>query len=92
MIREAVAVFLDSVVGGLHISGFEGRLPNNQCVNDNTERPNVYLVRVTRLALKHLWRNVVRCAANRAFPLSFEVNLGCKAEVSDLDLHLLVDE
>lgn len=92
MLREGVIVLLNAVVGGLHISGLKRRLANNQCVNDHAQRPDVNFVAVSAFSFQHLGSDVVGRAANCSLPFSIEVDLGCEAEITDLDLHLVVDE
>lgn len=43
-------------------------------------------------AIQNLWSDVVRRPANGAFFFSLEFQLSCQAEVSELELHRLVEE
>ena len=47
---------------------------------------------MSRFAFEHLWCYVVRSSANRALLLTIEVELGCEAEVAQLNLHLVIDK
>ena len=47
---------------------------------------------MARFAFEHLWCYVVRSSANRALLLAIEVELGCEAEVAQLNLHLVIDK
>lgn len=89
---EAVSVHSDSLVGRLDILSFERRLSDNQSVNNDANRPDVDLIRVTLLALKNLRSNIVGSTANGTLALSVELKLRSKTEISDLDLHLVVKE
>ena len=89
---EIVGVHTDSLVGSLHIRCLEGRLTNNKRVNDDSDRPDVDLVGVTLLALEHLGSDVVGSTANGTLPLSIELKLGGETKITDLDLHLVVEE
>jgi len=44
---KSVVVLLDASISSFHIRCLERRLANNQCVNNDTQRPNVHLVRMT---------------------------------------------
>ena len=92
MVRERILVSLDSSVRGLDIRGLERRLANYQGVNDDAQRPDVYLVGVACPALQHFRCDVVRCSANGPLLLAVKIELGGKTEISQLDLHLVVEE
>jgi hypothetical protein len=92
MFREGVAILFNAVVSGFNIGRLKRRLANYQCVNDDAERPNIDLVRVARLALENLRRNIIRSSADGPLALSIEVDLGSKTEVADLYLHFLIDK
>ena len=47
---------------------------------------------MARFAFEHLRCYVVRSSANRALLLTIEVELGCEAEVAQLNLHLVIDK
>ena len=44
MIWEGVAILADASVRGFDVSRLEGRFTNDQRVDDDTERPNIYLI------------------------------------------------
>ena len=44
LLREVIRVHTNSFVGGLDIGGLEGRLANDKCVNNDTDRPDIDLV------------------------------------------------
>lgn len=90
--REVVRVHANALVGGLDVGGLEWRLTNNKRVNDDADGPDVHLVGVALLALEHLGRDVIWRTADGALALSIELQLGGETEISDLDLHLVVDE
>ena len=47
---------------------------------------------MTRFTFEHLWCYIVWSSANRALLLTIEIELGCEAEVSQLNLHLVIDK
>lgn len=47
VLGEAVGVHSDAAIGGFHVGGLEGRLPDYQRVDYHSERPDVYLVGMT---------------------------------------------
>ena len=47
---------------------------------------------MTLLAFEHLRGDIVRSTADRALALSIELKLGSETEITDLDLHLVVEE
>ena len=47
---------------------------------------------MTLLAFEHLRSDIVRSTADRALALSIELKLGSETEITDLDLHLVVEE
>ena len=92
MLRKTVADLLDSSVRGFHISCLERRLSNDQSVDDNSKRPDIDLVRVPTLSLKNLRGNIIRSTANRSLLLSVEIEFRCKTKITELYLHLVVQE
>lgn len=92
MVREGVLVAFDAAVCGLHVSSFERRFTNDQSINDDAQRPDVYLVGVADAALQHLGSDVVGRTADRALLLALEIEFGCKTEVAELYLHFVVNE
>ena len=91
-LREAVGVHTDALVGRLHIGRLEGRLTDDERVDDDADGPDVDLVRVALLAFEHLGSDIVRSTANSALALAIKLELGSEAEVTDFDLHLVVEE
>ena len=92
MVRERIAILSDAPVRGFHIGGLEGRLAYDQRVNYHSQRPDVDLVGVAGLAFEDFRRNIVRSTANCSLFLSVEVEFGREAEITQLDLHLVVEE
>jgi len=90
VIWERVLVSLDSSVRGFDVSGLERRLADDQRVQDDAEGPDVDFVRVACSPLEHFRRDIVRRAANSSLLLAIKVEFGCQAEVSQLDLHLVI--
>jgi len=92
MVREGVCVHSDSSVSGLHIGRFEGRLSDNESIDDNTERPDVNFVRVALLGFQNLRSDIIGSSANGSFTLSIEFKLSGEPKISDLQLHLTGEE
>ena len=92
MLRKTVADLLDSSVRSFHISCLERRLSNDQSVDDNSKRPDIDLVRVPTLSLQNLRGNIIRSTANRSLLLSVEIEFRCKTKITELYLHLVVQE
>jgi hypothetical protein len=92
MFWEGVLVSFDSSVCGFDISGFKGRFANDQGVNDYTERPNIHFVRMSCSSFQHFRRDVVRSTANGSFLFSIKIELGSQTEVTQFDLHFIIDE
>lgn len=92
MLWEGVVVKTNSFVGGFDVGRFEGRLANDQSIDDNTQRPDVYLVGVTALTFEHLWRDVVGCTANSSLFLAIEVQFRRQSKVAKFYLHLVVQK
>ena len=90
--REIVSVHTNALIGGLDIGCFEGRLSNDQGVNDNTERPDIDFIRVTLLALEDFGSNIVGGSANSSLALSVKLQFCGKTEITNFDLHFIVKE
>jgi len=89
-VGERVVVHSDSLVRRLHVIRLERRLADDQCVNDDAERPDVYLVGVPLLALEDFGGDIVGRATNRTLPLPIEFEFGCQTEVTYFDFHFIV--
>ena len=92
LVRELVLIHSDSLVGGLYVIGFEWRLTDNEGVDDNTKRPDINLIRMALLSFENLRSDIVGSTTNGSFPLTIELELGGKTEITNLDLHLVVEE
>ena len=92
VLREVIRVHSDSLVGRLDVRGLEGGLANNQSVDNDSDRPDVDFVRVTLLALKHFWCNIVGCTTDGTLALTVELKLSGKTEIANFNLHLVVKE
>ena len=90
VIWERILVSLDSSVRGFDVRGLERRLAYDQRIQDDTERPDVDFVRVACSSLEHFWGNIVWRTANSSFLFTIEIEFGCKAKVSQFDLHLVI--
>ena len=73
---ESIVVHSDSFVGCLNVIGLKRWLTNDQGVDDDSKRPNIYLIRMSLLSFKHLRSNIIRCTANSPFPLSIKLKFG----------------
>ena len=47
---------------------------------------------MTLFAFKNFWRDVIRCSTDCSLPLSVELKFGSQTEITNLDLHLVVEE
>ena len=92
MVWEIISVHANALVGGLNIRSFEGGLSDDECVDDYTDGPNVYLIGMTLLAFKHFWCNVIGCSANGSLALTIELKFGSQTEVTNLYFHFVVQE
>ena len=92
ILGEIIRVHSDPLVGSLDVRRLKGWLANDESVNDDTDGPDIHLIRVTLLALEHLRSDIVGSTANGALSLTIELKLGGETEIADLDLHLVVEE
>ena len=92
VVWKRIAVLADAPVSCFHVGCLERRFSNNERVDDDAQRPNIHLVRVAALAFEDLGGDIVRRTADRALLLAIKVKLRGKAEVTQLDLHLVVEE
>jgi hypothetical protein len=92
VIGEAVLVASNSLIGCLDIVSFKWRLADNKSVNNDSQGPDINLVRMSLFALKNFWRNIVGSTADGSFALSIELKLGGETEISHFDFHLVVKE
>ena len=92
VLREGVAIHPDLLVGGLDVGSLEGRLADNQRVDNHSQRPDIDLVAVPHLPLQNLRRDVIRRTANGLFLFALEVQTSRKSEVAKLDFHLLTQK
>lgn len=72
---EVVGIHPNALVSGLHIRCFEWRFADNKRVNYHSNRPNIHLVRMALLPLKHLRRYVVGRAADCALAFAIKLQL-----------------
>ena len=82
----------DSSVGGLDVGRLERRLPDDQGVHDDAERPYVDFVRVACPTLQDFRCDVVGRSTDSPLLLAIKIELGGETKVSQLDLHLVVEE
>ena len=92
VLREVVGVHSDPLVRRLNIRRLKRRLSDDQCVNNDTNRPDINLVRVTLLALQHLGCDIVRSTANGSLALTVKLEFCRQTEITDLHLHFVVKE
>lgn len=92
VLREVVGVHANPLVGGLDVGSLEGWLSDNESIKDDTDRPNIYLITVSLLAFKNLWRDIVGSTADGSLALPIKLEFGRQTEISDLDFHLIVEE
>ena len=75
MIWERVLISLDSSVCGLYVSGLEGRLAYDECVNDDSKRPDIDLVGMAGSSFKYLRCDIVGSTANGSLLFTVEIQL-----------------
>lgn len=92
MVRKLIVVLSDSSVGGLNVISFEGRLSDNEGVDDDSERPDVDFVRVTLLSFQYFRSDIVRGTTDSSLPLTIKFKFGSKTKISEFDLHLVIKE
>ena len=92
VLREVVGVHSDSLVRRLHIRCLKRRLSNDKCVDNDANRPDIDLVRVTLLALQHFGCDIVRGTANGTLALTVKLEFCRQTEITDLHLHFVVKE
>jgi hypothetical protein len=69
---EGVLNQLDPLIGALDVGGLEGRSADEECVQDDSNAPNVYLIGMAGPGAQHLRSDVIRCPTDRSLPLSIE--------------------
>ena len=92
MLWETVLVHFDSSVRGFHVGCLEGRLTDYQGKNDNTQRPGVDFIGVSRSTFEHFGSDIVWSSANGPLLLALKIELCRKTEVSELDCHFVIDK
>lgn len=92
VVRESISVHTDSLVSRLDVGSLKGRLTNDECVNDDSDRPNIDLVGMTLLTLEHFGSDVVWCTTDSTLPLTIELELRGQTKITNLNLHLVVKE
>jgi len=83
---------LDPRVGFFDILAFERRLAIKECINNYSKGPDIHLKRVAFLSFENLRSDVVWRATDCALLLPDKVELCCEAKVSNLYLHIVVNE
>ena len=89
--RDVVLVVLDALVGVLQCLRLEWWFANQESVEDTPNGPDIDLVAVTFFS-EHLRSNVVRCSTKRPFTFAIKKFFRCQTEVSDFDLHFVVEK
>lgn len=91
MLWEREAASLDFFIGGLDFGSFKGRFTDELGVNDDTDRPDVDLVRVP-LPFQNLRSDVVGSSADSFLFLFIVLQPRGQSEVPQFDLHVFVEE
>jgi len=89
---EGIAIHSDSLIGSLDIIGFEWWLADDERVDDNSEGPDIHLIRMALLSFENFRSDIVRGTTNGSFPFTIKLELGGKTEISYLDFHFVVEE
>jgi len=74
---ERILVSLDSAVCGFDIGGLKRRFPYDEGINDDSQGPDINLVRVSCSSLQNFGSDVVGRSANCSILFSVEIKLGC---------------
>lgn len=83
----------NALVDSLDILRLERRLPNDECIENDTDRPSVHLETVSVCYIEqHLRRNIIRCSTDRLLPLTRILDQCRKPKVSHLNIHVPVKE
>ena len=77
IIGKVVSVHSDPLVSGLDIRCLKRRLANDESVDNDTDGPDIDLIRVTLLALEDFGRNIVRGTTDSALALTVELEFRC---------------
>ena len=91
MIRETVVAGLDFFVSGLNFWGFKWWFSNQLGVNYDADGPDINLIRMS-FSLKDLRSNIVGSSANGLFLFLIVLESGCESKVTQLDLHIFIQE
>ena len=92
VVWERILVHFDTSVSGFDIGGFKWRFSYDESVDDDSQRPDVDLVRVTGSALQNLGSDVVGRTANSPLFLSIKIELCSKTEITEFDGHFVIKE
>jgi len=92
MLREAECASTNLLVGVLDFLGLERRSAIKHGVENDTDGPVINLVTMATVLFEDLRGKVVWRSANSALLLALVKDLGGKAEISNLKLHVLVKE
>lgn len=89
--RKDVSIIFNIFVCLLHSVVLEWRLSKQQGVHDDTDRPNIHLIRVA-LLFQYLRCDVVRRAAYGLLHIALCLYLGGQAKIAYFCIHLIIDE
>lgn len=92
VIGEVIRIHSNPLVSCLDVRCLKRGLADNKRVDYHTNGPDVDLVRMTLLAFEDLRCDIVGSTANRALPLTVELELGSETEITYFDFHLVVKE
>lgn len=88
---EYVSITLDVLISLLYCVVLKGWFAKEECIHDDSDRPNIYLVRMS-LLLEDLWSNIVGSTTDCFLDVPFVANARGQPEVAYLGVHLVVDK
>lgn len=83
----------NTLVDSLDIFRLERRLPDDECIENDTDRPSIYLETMSvRYIEQHFRCNIIRRPTYRLLPLARILDQRRKPKVSHLNIHVTVKE
>lgn len=89
---KIVIIHSNSSISSLYIVSFKWWLSNNKCVNNDTNRPNIYFIWMSLFSFENLWSNIIWSTTYSTFSLTIVFELCGKTEVTDFYFHLIIQE
>lgn len=74
--RERIIVHSNPFVSSFDVIRLKWRFANDQSVDDDTEGPDINLVRMSLLTFQDLWGDIIWSTTNGSFAFSVKLKLG----------------